>query len=145
MTSDGYRPEIERRLDALFDRMLRLSDGDLRLMASSWAAGNSDDRALAWDSVRAILEAQRRGDMMDDVRSTLSRWVNSYLTATTIEYGTFLTNPGSGMASADVRRDALAPILDAAAAIVTGDRLDKEDAELLLDPVRIVIGTEPGT
>jgi hypothetical protein len=135
VTADAYRPEIERRLDALFDRMLRLSDAELRLIALSWAEANGDDRGLAWDSVRAILDEQGRTDMMDDVRSTLSRWVNSYLTATTVEYGTFLTNPGSGMASADVRREALPPLLDAAAAIVTGDRLERGEAELLLRPV----------
>jgi hypothetical protein len=134
-TSDIARAGIEDRLQALFDRISRLSDAELRLLRLSWNEGEAQGRAEIWQKARSVARKRNREDLLEDARSRLAAWVNNYLSATSVEYGTFLTGAGSGMDPTAVRADVVPPVMDAVAAIVAADGLDPEERELLSEPM----------
>lgn len=134
------RDETERRLDELFDKLFHMSDAELRLVRLGWEEADAAERAAIWDRMRPVVGRGDGAEMMEATRSTLSKWVNSYLSATAIEYGNFLINPGSGMNPTEVRRGAIPPMLDAAAAVIAAGVLDPDDQELLLEPINSVAG-----
>lgn len=134
-TPDEQAQQIEDRLDELFDRFARLGDPELMVLRSAWEEGDSDARQEAWRSVKEIVADHGREQILDDARGRLSAWVNNYLTATAVEYGNFVINPGSGMDAASVRRQALPPLLDAVAATVAGDGLLPDERHALLEPL----------
>jgi hypothetical protein len=134
-TTDIARAGIEDRLQALFDRISRLSDAELRLLRLSWNEGDAQRRAQIWKKARSVARKRDREDLLEDARSRLAAWVNNYLSATSVEYGTFLTGAGSGMDPTAVRADVLPPVMDAVAAIVAADGLEPEERELLYEPI----------
>ena len=127
--------DARRALDTLFDRLFRMSDAELRILRLAWEDESQEERARAWASARPLLDDPARAELLERARSALATWVNSYLSATAIEYGSFLINPGSGMNPSEVRRGAIPPVMDAAVAIIAGDELEPSEREVLLAPV----------
>ena len=78
-------------------------------------------------------------DIVDEAQTAILRWLGNYLSATTAEYGTFLTGAGSGLATGEVRRGAIPPLMDAVVAIVADRGLEPDERDLLLDPITQVI------
>lgn len=133
--TEAARAGIEERLDALFDKVARLSDAELRLLRLAWNEGDAERRHEVWRKVRSIARGEGGEDLLEGARARLAAWVNNYLSATSIEYGTFLTGAGSGMDPSAVRAEATAPVMDAAAAIVAANGLEAAERELLYEPV----------
>ena len=131
--ADPARAEIEERLERLFHRVSRMSDAELMVLRAIWDEQDETARAVAWKHAKRITGEHGRTDLLEHARSRLSAWVNNYLSATAIEYGNFLIS-ASGMDAATIRRVALPPLLDAAAAIVAADGLDVSEQAVLLEP-----------
>ena len=130
---------INEQLDGMFSRLFRLSDAELRMIRTIWDAEDQEGRQKAFQVARARVELQRRRALLDDAQSTIRQWIGSYLTATTAEYGSFLTGARGGMDVGEVRRDLVPPLMDAVVGIIGGDGLDADERRLLLTPVTEVI------
>ena len=133
------RKAIEDRLEQLFSDLFRLSDGELRSVRLIWESENQFDRRRAYERARETIDREHRMDLVDEAQSGLTRWISGYLTGTTAEYGGFLTGARSGMDTGEVRRGAIPPLMDAVVAIVSGDGLDTDEQDILLDPMKQVI------
>lgn len=135
--------DTEQRVDALFGDLFRMTDTELRLLRLGWSEVPAQERLAAWQKVSAALRRPARAELMESARSTLTRWVSGYLSATAAEYGSFLINPGSGMDPLEVRSGAIAPVLDAVAAIIAEDVLTDGERETLLAPwARLTVETD---
>lgn len=126
--------DIERRLDAIFAELLRMSDADLRLMRLSWDEVPSEDREAAWQVVRGVVRREPKDKLMDLARSRLAEWVNNTASWTGFGFAAVPTGLDSGTNIADVRRAVLPAMLDAAAAIIAEDELTPEQRAALLGP-----------
>lgn len=142
--TEATRAGIEDRLDALFDKVARLRDVELRLLRLAWNEGDAQLRAGIWQKARSVATERQREDLLENARARLAAWVNNYLTATSVEYGTFLTGADSGMDLIAARADAAAPVLDAVAAIVAADGLEPAERDLLYEPVSRVSPVRTG-
>jgi hypothetical protein len=131
---------IEVNLDHLFDRVERMTDSELVLLRAVWEQLDAHAREDAWAIVRSVVKRRKRDRLLDDARDRLTRWINNYLSAAAVEYGTLLINPGSGMDASSVRRAAIPPLMDAAAAVVAADELNSGLRALLLEPLTVVGG-----
>jgi hypothetical protein len=133
------RARIEDELGRIFDGIFRLSDPELRMIRTIWESEDEEARQKAFQTARATIDARHRRDLLDDAQSTMRQWIGSYLTATTAEYGGFLTGARAGMDVGEVRRDLVPPLIDAVVAIIAADGLEADERELLLEPVTQVI------
>jgi hypothetical protein len=129
------RDLIDDQLSRLLGDFLRLSDMELRAVRLIWESEDKDARADAYGKALATIKVKGRMPLVEDAQSTLRKWMGNYLSATTAEYGAFLTGPNSGLDAGEVRRGAIPPIMDAVVAIVGVDGLLAEERELLLAPV----------
>lgn len=115
-----------------------MSDSELMLLRAVWEQQDARAREAAWLDARAIVKRHDRQPMLDNARARLAAWINNYLSAAAVEYGTFLINPGSGMDPSSVRRAAIPPLMDAAAATIASDGLDAPQQAVLLEPLTVV-------
>lgn len=118
-----------------------MTDAELVLMRAIWEQQDAYARGDAWANARAIIKQKGRERLMADAQSRLAAWINNYLAAAAIEYGNFLINPGSGLDASSVRRAAIPPLMDAAAATITSDVIDPEEQTLLLEPLAAIRGS----
>lgn len=127
-------PEIQERVDRLFDRFERMTDAEFMLLRTVWEEAEPTSRQGAWASVKATVKERSREDMLDDARNRIAAWVNNYPPR-----GTFPDAQGqvsfSGMDQAAVRQAAIPPMLDAVAATIAADGLSADEQILLLEPV----------
>jgi hypothetical protein len=133
------RDRIEDALGRLFDGIFRLSDPELRMIRTIWESEDKDARQKAFQTARAVIDQRHRRYLLDEAQSTIRQWMGSYLTATTGEYGAFLTGARAGMDIGEVRRDLVPPLIDAVVAIIAADGLPADERELLLEPVTHVV------
>jgi len=133
--SDATRTQVEDRVEQLLDRIWRMSDDDFVLIRAVWNVSDERPRADAWLSVKQVLKARDRGDILDRTRTRLAAWASGQRAGLGLQYGTTLMSPGVVIESPGVRRDALPPLLDAVAATVAADGLEAEDREALLEPL----------
>ena len=133
------RKQIEDRLEKLFSDLFRLSDAEIRAIRLIWESENQFDRRRAYEMGRAAIDREKRTDLVDEAQSGITRWIANYLTGMTGPYAGFPTGSGSGMDTGEVRRGAIAPLMDAVVAIVAADGLDPEEQEILLGPINQVI------
>jgi len=130
---------ISEQLDGMFTRLFRLSDAELRMIRTIWDAADQASRQKAFQAARATVDLRHRRALLDDAQSTIRQWIGSYLTATTAEYGSFLTGARGGMDVGEVRRDLVPPLMDAVVGIIGADGLDADERRMLLAPVTVVI------
>jgi hypothetical protein len=133
------RKQIEDRLEKLFSDLFRLSDAELRSVRLIWESENQFDRRRAYERGRETIDREQRMDLVDEAQSGITRWISGYLSATTAEYGGFLTSSRSGMDTGAIRRGTIPPLMDAVVAIVGSDGLDPDEQDMLLDPMKQVI------
>ena len=126
-------------MGGLFDGVFRLSDAELRMVRVIWEAEDQQARERTFQKANATIGRKDRRAVLDDAQSTIRRWIGSYLTATTAEYGAFLTGAQGGMDAGEVRRGVIPPLMDAVVAIIAADDLDADERELLLDPVTQIV------
>jgi hypothetical protein len=117
------------------DRVDRLTVADLTLLCETWAADDENERRQAWREVRALADETGRSTDLEELRNGLVRWAGV---------------PGrSGLAPLSVlvpslreeaaqRRKSLAPLLDAGAALLVGDRLSDRSYSVLMHPWNVV-------
>jgi len=133
------RKQIEDRLEKLFADLYRLTDPELRAVRLIWESENQFDRRRAYERGRETIDREKRMDLVDEAQSGIKRWIAHYLTGMAGPYAGFPTSSRSGMDTGEVRRGAIAPLMDAVVAIVAADGLDPEDNEILLGPTSEVI------
>jgi hypothetical protein len=133
------KARLEEELRQLFDRIFRLSDTELRMIRTIWDAEDEDARQRAFQKARAAVDGGHRRELLDDAQSTIRQWIGSYLTATTAEYGSFVTGARAGMDVGVLRRDLVPPLMDSIVAIIGSDGLDADERRLLTEPVTQVI------
>ncbi len=133
------RKQIEDRLEKLFSDLFRLTDPEIRAIRLLWESENQFDRRRAYERGRETIDREKRMDLVDEAQSGITRWIANYHTGMAGPYAGFPTSSGSGMDAGEVRRGAIAPLMDAVVAIVAADGLDPEDQEILLGPTKHVI------
>lgn len=116
-------------LDALFDRLPGLDRGELFALAG--AHGSRDAaREDAWTAARKVVTDDHLERALDRLRSEVGAWATHLGSITGQEAGSGL----SDLLMADARRAAAPAVLDAAVALLLGDRLPERDSEALLRP-----------
>src|SRR5450830_524619 len=91
-------------------------------------------REAAWAEVRAVVAGEGLERELDQVRSEVAGWATHLATITGQEAGAGMTE----MLMTDARREAATAVLDAAVALLLGDRLGEEHRRALLGPWRRV-------
>jgi hypothetical protein len=118
-------------LDALFDRVAALDDMSLRRLRAVWDEQDAGARTAIWQRVRRVLRATGQEQEMRAARDWLVTWVNDFATGAAYPYTGLAVR-----AVMDGRTAAVAPILDATAAIIAGDRLEADDERFLTRAMR---------
>lgn len=114
-----------------------MSDAELVMLRVVWEEQDAHAREDAWANAKSIIKRQKRERLLEEARARLSAWINNYLAAAAVEYGTLLINPGSGMDASSVRRAAIPPLMDAVAATITSDVLDASLQAALVEPLAV--------
>jgi hypothetical protein len=122
-------------LDELVARLPNLDRGTLLALAAAHD-GPDPDRERAWDDARVVVRRERMEQDLDRLRDDVGRWATRLGAVTGQEAGSGMTE----LLLADVRRGAAPAVLDAATALLLGDRLTEADREALLRPWRQVVG-----
>ncbi|MEA2678149.1 MAG: hypothetical protein QOJ81_2290 [Chloroflexota bacterium] len=127
-------PEIQERVDRLFDRFERMTDAEFMLLRSVWEERDPTARQDAWAAVKSTVQGQRRDALLNDARNRIAAWVNNY--SAPMAVGDVPANfMGSGMDPGSIRRAAIPPMLDAVAATIAADGLSPAEQMLLLEPM----------
>ena len=126
-------PEIQERVDRLFDRFERMTDAEFMLLRSAWEEQDPAARQGAWEWVKATVKERGRESLLNDARDRIASWVDNY--STPMAMGDVpMSFAGSGMDPGSIRRAAIPPMLDAIAATVAADGLDQDARWELLKP-----------
>jgi hypothetical protein len=127
-------PEIQERVDRLFDRFERMTDAELLLLRTVWNQQDATARQEAWTMVKVALRRHRREKMLDSARDRIASWVNNY--SAPIAMGDVPMNfTGSGMDPGSIRKAAIPPMLDVVAGTIAADGLTASEQSLLLEPI----------
>lgn len=127
-------PEIQERVDRLFDRFERMTDAEFMLLRTVWDAQDATARQDAWTMVKATVRERRREALLDDARNRIAAWVNNYPAAMVTGDVQALLN-SSGMDPGSIRKAAIPPMLDVIAATIAADGLSPNEQTLLLEPL----------
>ena len=130
-------PQIQERVDRLFDRFEHMSDAEFMMLRTAWDAGDATARQDAWTMVKVGLRSTKRERLLDDARNRIASWVNNY--SAPMAMGDVPMNfSGSGMQPGAIRRAAIPPMLDAIAATIVADDLDQDARWALLKPYEAI-------
>jgi hypothetical protein len=130
---DPSREQIEMRLEELFARVMRMPNEDLAVLRGTWNDADERLRTDAWRNVKLALDLRDRTDILETTRARMAAWAFGQRGGFEVNYGTLMgANPMDG---ADIRREALPPLLDAVAAIIAADSLTADDRRVLLEPL----------
>jgi hypothetical protein len=141
----AVREQIDRQLDELFGQVTRVPNSQLVFVRAMWNLADESARAEAWRNVNRVVETHHRQELLEETRSKLAMWVNGDTRGWGLHYGNSLMPSYTELVDAvNVRRDALPPLLDAAAAIIAADGLSSEDRETLLAPINALFA-QPST
>jgi hypothetical protein len=119
--------DTDARLDALFDRLARMPDGELASL-SARDERSPAERRRAREAARSVLSDTRRADLAV-AEEMLRAWATS--AESSLPAGIWGTT-GNARTS-EARAQALPIVADAVLAILAADRLDPQDRELLTD------------
>jgi hypothetical protein len=114
-------------LDRFLDGLSALDRGQLLAIAGTWETADSTARAAAWRSARRVAEALGWTHELDRTRETVAGWATTRLAITGWDSGA-----GMDRVLIDIRGRAAPALMDAAAAILLGDRLDEPSRAALL-------------
>jgi hypothetical protein len=116
------------------NRLWMLAPDQIALLVSGWQELSKDDLKKAHEHLKAVVdESDEYRDQVRKAQSELGEWLNS---GRIEETAGFLGQAGQG----ESRRTAGPTLADAVAALVLGDLLDPEDAQLLYSPWFKLIG-----
>jgi hypothetical protein len=130
-------PEIQERVDRLFDRFERMTDAEFMLLRTVWEEQDPTNRIGAWTSIKTTLRQGRREALLNDARNRIAAWVNNY--SPPMAMGDVpMSFSGSGMNASSIRKAAIPPMLDAVAATIAEDSLSPDDRRALLEPMEAI-------
>jgi hypothetical protein len=121
-----------------FLRMLPFLDvGELMAISAAYRDGSAEARELARASAAAV--AKRRGltEELTRIQSSIVQWATSDMSRSS-QYT--MERLGTNLMLGDIRMEALAPLLDAATALLLNRSLTDEERELLLEPLTAAVG-----
>lgn len=121
---------VEDQIDAILDRLEELTDEDALVLADAWRAEDAAIRRRAWAKAKRYIGDSRRGRSLDEARSAVGRWA----AAGRSDFhgiGGLLGQPSD---ATRIRHGAAPAILDAVAAVLTGDALDEDEHETMIRP-----------
>jgi hypothetical protein len=131
-----YGPNADLVLDFL-NRLWLLSPEQVTRLVSAWENAPQDELDLAHEALQELVEEDPQ--LRKEVRAaqqTIAPWLNS---GRLVETSSFIGQTGQGMA-----RGMAGPALaDAVAALVVGDLLARQDAEVLYAPWFNLVGAPP--
>jgi hypothetical protein len=120
------------------ERIQSLEEGDALALTAAWKAGDERARHRATEAVQRAARDAGRIEALEEAQAAVGSWSNGWAERTApgpIEAGDVVL--------ADVMREAIPPLIDAAGAIVVGDLIDPGDFETLAGPWRGVEGGAP--
>jgi hypothetical protein len=126
----------EDEVDRLLDRLATLSDDEVALLAAAWQEENDVARQRAWQTVKPSLRHGRLDRVLDRARSEVGRWA-AVGRSDFSGIGGLLGQP---VEQANARMRAAPAVLDAVAAILAEDVLDREDWVVLSRPWKSATG-----
>lgn len=132
----GVEASLAEKVDVLLDRLGRLTDDEVELLAGAWQEEDGAARRRAWTAAKPVIERARLGRLLERARSAVGRWA----TAGRADYhgvSGMLGQPGD---QAHVRMSAAPAVLDAVVAILAGDALDEQQQLALSRPWSSVAG-----
>ncbi len=128
---------VDGRLDDLLLLAARLSEVALRRVRSKWDAEDEWDRRLVWRRVERALRETGRRRTLDEFRERVRRWTNdvpSVLAGGFTSEGVAPPESSAAMHTIALRALVAPALIDAAAAVVVGDRLLDNEKVLLTGP-----------
>jgi len=123
-------------LASFADRVDRLTEPDLALLCEVWAADDETARHGAWLEVRALADETGRSAELQELRDGLVRWAGVPGRSGLMPLSILVPSLREEAAS---RRQSLAPLLDAGAALLLGDRLSPESFATLMHPWTVLL------
>ena len=133
-TSDQRTDEIDRLLAHLDE----LTDDDVWFLADLWQHEDSAARQRAWMRAKAAIEAAGYAKALNDVRAAVGDWMK----ATRADFHGIEGLLGSASGVTGGRQAAAPAAIDAAAAILAGDALDKDDQAVLSRPWQTLVSED---
>lgn len=124
-------------LVAFLQALPELDRGELLGLSAAYAAGSVQDREAARAAVRATVDRAACGPALAGVEREILHWAETQ-GARSGAY-TF-ASPAGDLLLADLRKQALPALLDAAAVIALGDALDAASGRVLMAPWHLLRG-----
>ncbi len=120
------------------DRVDRLTEADLVVLCETWASDDDEARHQAWLEVRAQADQTGRSNDLRQLQDGLVRWAGMPARSGLIPFAVLVP---SLRHEGTQRRESLAPLLDAGAALLLGDRLSADSFATLMHPWRVLLET----
>jgi hypothetical protein len=134
----GMSTGIEGDLDEFFTFAGGMSDITLREVASAWHEMETDPRRTsAAERGRDIVRAQGRKSVLDDAFNDLRTWLNQRTGAGAGIFGV------TSQDRIEAAGQALPAFVDALVAILAADQLTDDEHDILVRPLRRIVGAEP--
>jgi hypothetical protein len=129
----------DRSMLEFLDAIAHLDRETMRILAATWKTVRPTDRDAAWAAAQHAVEETDRAQLLEEVRRQVELWGRSAGGSPwTWTFGT-MTDVDRG----NMRRAAMPAILDAAAAVLTRDRLDARLLDVLAGPWDAALTAEP--
>jgi len=129
---DGNEEEPQQAVDALFLRLSRMSELDLRRVRLAWEVEDADRRSRIWRRAKPLIQEGDRDRLLEQSRDRLAAWANDFASGRT---GT-PEDASWDMGRLDARTAAIPAVLDAVLAVVAGEGLAVADRSFLSAPFR---------
>lgn len=113
------------------DRVDRLTEPELVVLCATWASDDEEARHRAWIEVRALADETGRAGDLQELRDGLVRWAGVPGRSGLMPFSILVPSLREEAAQ---RRQSLAPLLDAGAALLLRDRLSPESFDALMHP-----------
>ena len=130
--------DAQAEIDALLAGLDLLTDDDVWFLADLWQKEDAAARRRAWPKAKAAIEAAGADRELTRVRTAVGEWMQ----ASRSDYQGLEGLLGASGPVAGSRRTAAPALIDAAAAILAGDALDRADQAVLLGPWQTLTSDE---
>lgn len=124
-------------LEALWEALAELDRGELLLLGATRSANEEAARNAAWSTARSAAARLARTDELARLEADIVRWADTGGARSGV-YA--FASPAGDLLLADLRRQAIPAVFDAAAALLLGDALDDTSRRMLLTPWRRLKG-----
>ena len=137
-TSDTNDPRAD--IDEMLADLATLDEDDVWYLAELWQAEDAAARQRSWAKAKKRIEATGREPLLAEVRGAVGSWMKAGQSDFSGIHGLL----GTASAATGGRQAAAPAIIDAAAAILAGDSLDRDEEDVLLRPWDTMLEDEGG-